>query len=99
MTSKAPAPPRAFATAGPQSRRSLLSIPFHAPHPSVLDRPVTIIPGVGPALARTAAKLGIHSLADLLEYRPFDHRDYERQRQVSELALGEEATVSVEVRS
>src|SRR3954471_9463193 len=94
MASKAPAPPRAFATAAPQSRRSLLSVPFRAPRPSLLERPVTVLPGVGPALAAGAARLGIVTLGDVLGHLPFDHRDYERRRQVAELALGEEATVS-----
>ena len=60
---------------------------------------MTDLEGVGPKLAQIAARIGVRTLGDLLEHLPFDHRDYERQRLVSELAVGEEATVSVEVGS
>ncbi len=70
-----------------------------AASPAVLARPLTVLPGVGPAIAAKAAKLGVDTLGALLEHLPFDYRDYERQRRISELAIGEEATVAVEVRS
>jgi ATP-dependent DNA helicase RecG len=100
MTEKQPAPPRALATGKPQSREALARVPLRSlPHPGLLDRPLESLPGVGPATGRVAAKLGLATLADLLEHLPFDHRDYERRRKVSELAIGEEATVAVSVRS
>jgi ATP-dependent DNA helicase RecG len=95
-----PAPPPAFATGETQSRRALLEARLRSlPRPGELKARLESLDGVGAATARTAAKLGLATVADLLEHLPFDHRDYERRRKVSELALGEEATVSVTVRS
>jgi ATP-dependent DNA helicase RecG len=95
-----PQPPRSLATGRAQSRESLLSVQLCSlPRPALLERPLEALSGVGPATARAAARLGLHTLADLLEHLPFDHRDYERRRAVSELAIGEEATVAVIVRS
>jgi ATP-dependent DNA helicase RecG len=54
--------------------------------------------GVGPAAAKRLAKLGIETAGDLLDHLPFDHRDYEGRRAVADLAIGEEATVLVQVR-
>src|SRR4051794_3668337 len=99
MQQESPPPPRALGGGEPQSRRSLLSVPFRTPRPGLLERPLTDLEGVGPKLAQVTAKLGLRTLGDLLEHLPFDHRDYERRRAVSELAVGEEATVSVGVRS
>jgi ATP-dependent DNA helicase RecG len=65
----------------------------------LLESPIESLPGVGPATARLAARLGLATIADLLEHLPFDHRDYESRSGVSNLAIGEEATVAVTVRS
>jgi ATP-dependent DNA helicase RecG len=69
------------------------------PRPQLIERPIESLPGVGPATARLAERLGLATIADLLEHLPFDHRDYESRREVSELAVGEEATLAVTVRS
>jgi ATP-dependent DNA helicase RecG len=96
----APAPPRAFATGGAQTRAELLEAELCSiPRPELLQLPIDRLPGVGPATVRTAARIGLESVGDLLEHLPFDHRDYEVQRPVSELAFGEEATIAVRVRS
>ena len=93
-------PPRAFSTGAPQTRESLLDAPLRSlPRPRLLDSPIESLPGVGPATARLATRLGLATIADLLEHLPFDHRDYESQSGVSALAIGEEATVAVTVRS
>jgi ATP-dependent DNA helicase RecG len=95
-----PAPPRAFATGKAQSRAGLLAAGLRSiPRPELLRQPIDSLPGVGPATVRTAARIGLASVGDLLEHLPFDHRDYEVERQVSELAFGEEATIAVRVRS
>jgi ATP-dependent DNA helicase RecG len=100
MSEPSPEPPRAFASGERQGHDALRAANLRSlPHPAALERPLESIAGVGPATARTAAKLGIGTLADLLEHVPFDHRDYERRRKVAELAIGEEATVAVSVRS
>src|SRR3954452_13959040 len=99
MSNQAPAPPRAFGSGAGQSFESLLAAPLPAPRPALLRAPLTALEGVGPAAARNAAKLGMASVGDLLDHLPFDHRDYERTRTVSERAIGEEATVSVRGRN
>jgi ATP-dependent DNA helicase RecG len=93
------APPRAFATGEPQTREPLLHAPLRSlPRPRLLESPIESLPGVGPATARLAARLGLVTIADLLEHLPFDHRDYESQRRISDVAVGEEATLAVTVR-
>jgi ATP-dependent DNA helicase RecG len=100
MSSDRPAPPRALGSGAAQTPDSLERAPLRSvPRPHALTLPITRLPGVGPAAAKQAAKLGIETLGDLLEHLPFSHRDYERRRTVAELALGEEATVLVRVRS
>jgi ATP-dependent DNA helicase RecG len=100
MKEKEPAPPRSFGSGEPQTRAALRRVPLRStPRPATLDRAVTGLPGVGPAAAKRLAKLGIETAGDVLEHLPFDHRDYEGRRKVSELAIGEEATVLVQVRT
>ena len=99
MTRDAQAPPRAFGSGAVQTREALLAAPFTTPRPSLLAARLTSLDGVGPAAARNFAKLGVESVGDLLEHLPFDHRDYEHTRTVAELAIGEEATVAVQVRN
>src|SRR5436190_17517773 len=100
MSEKEPAPPRGFGSGKPQTRTALRRVPLRSlPRPASLHRPVTGLPGVGPAAAKRLAKLGIETAGDVLEHLPFDHRDYEGRRLVAELAIGEEATVLVRVRS
>jgi ATP-dependent DNA helicase RecG len=100
MSHKAPQPPRALGSGARQSREALADVALRSlPRPSTLEAGFQSLPGVGPQTARTAAKLGIVTLVDLLEHLPFDHRDYERSRRIGELAIGEEATIAVSVRS
>jgi ATP-dependent DNA helicase RecG len=100
MSVQQPVPPRALGSGKPQTREALGRVPLRSlPRPSTLTRPITGFPGVGPAAAKRLSKLGIETAADLLDHLPFDHRDYEGRRAVAELAIGEEATVLVRVRS
>ncbi|MFA5801607.1 MAG: ATP-dependent DNA helicase RecG [Thermoleophilia bacterium] len=62
-------------------------------NPPDLDEPLTKLPGVGPALAREAAKLGLRTLGDLLFHFPHRHEDFTHQKRIGELKWGEEATV------
>ena len=61
------------------------------PRPSLLDEPVE-----GP---KALQKLGIRTWGDLIEHLPHAHRDRRDVRLIGQLALGEEATVAVTVRS
>jgi ATP-dependent DNA helicase RecG len=95
-----PSPPRAFGTGETQRREDLLETGLRSvPRPRLLAEAIDRLPGVGPATVRTAARIRLASVGDLLEHLPFDHRDYEVQRAISELAFGEEATIAVRVRS
>jgi ATP-dependent DNA helicase RecG len=68
------------------------------PRPRLLASALESLPGVGPATARLAERLGLRTLSDLLEHLPFDHRDYESRSTIAQLAVGEEATLAVTVR-
>ncbi len=66
-------------------------------NPRELNDPLTVLPGVGPALAVAARKLGLATLGDLLGHFPLRHEDFTLQKQIGELRLGEEATVRCRV--
>lgn len=63
-----------------------------------LDQPVTYLPGVGPKNAERLAKLGLHTVRDLLYYYPRDHLDYARQVKICELTEGETVTLVATVK-
>ena len=69
--------------------------PRSTPKPSRLSEPVELKGAAGKALAN----LGIHTVADLLEHLPHAHRDRRELKLAGELAVGEEGTVGVTVRS
>jgi ATP-dependent DNA helicase RecG len=95
-----PAPPAAFATKEPQDRQLLGSTALRsAPRPSVLGASLTTLRGAGPRLAAAAAELGIETLGEMLLHVPHSYRDRAEPRRLSELRIGEQATVEVEVRS
>jgi ATP-dependent DNA helicase RecG len=66
--------------------------------PERLEQSVRTLPGVGPAIERSLALLGLRSLRDLLEYRPFRYEPAAPERKIAELLIGEEATIEGEVR-
>jgi ATP-dependent DNA helicase RecG len=95
-----PAAPPAFATKERQDRERLRSAALRsAPRPSVLEASLTTLRGAGPRLADAAAELGIETLGEMLLHVPHSYRDRSEPRRLSELAIGEQATVEVEVRS
>jgi ATP-dependent DNA helicase RecG len=88
--------PKRFAAGDELTSEELRKAPLRSqPRPSALAEPVTLPGGAGKALA----VLGIATVGDLLEHLPHAHRDRRDVRMVSDLALGEEATVGVAVRS
>ncbi len=95
-----PAPPRALGSGEPQERAELLEAPLRsAPKPERLARPLTALRGAGPKLSALAAKLGLHTIGDVLWHLPHGYRDRSRVTRAADLRIGEEATLAVEVRS
>lgn len=64
-----------------------------------LEAPVGALPGIGPKLAQACARIGLRTLADLIEHLPHSHRDRAEQGEIIDLQLGQEATVVAEVRT
>jgi ATP-dependent DNA helicase RecG len=92
-------PPPRIGDGEAPDREELLAAPLRWPRPARLTTPLRALPGVGPKLAAVAAHAGIETLGDLLLRVPHSYRDRAELRPLSELRIGEEATVLVEVRS
>jgi ATP-dependent DNA helicase RecG len=61
--------------------------------PITLDQAVTYLPGIGAKNSERLAKLGLHTVRDVLYYYPRDHIDYARQVSIRELVPGETVTL------
>ena len=59
--------------------------------------PVTELKGVGEATAKSLAKLGVHTVLDVLMYYPRRYIDRSREARIADLEVGEEATILVKV--
>src|SRR3712207_9519924 len=57
------------------------------------SRPVTELPGVGPRIEASLKDLGIASLADMISHYPSRHEDLSNVKRISELRVGERATI------
>jgi len=68
-----------------------------APQPTLDERPVTSLRGVGPALAATLAKLGLHTVQDLLFHLPLRYEDRTRVVPIGALRHGDRAVIEGEV--
>ena len=64
---------------------------------SLDDIPVTQLKGVGSALAEKRARLGIHSIQDLLFHLPYRYEDRTRVVPMGSLRIGDIAVVEGEV--
>ncbi len=92
--------PIAIGTAEPLDRAALRAAPLRAERSrGRLAAPLTELRGVGPKLAAAAGRIGITTLAELIEHVPHSYRDRAAATEISELRLGEEATIVVEVRA
>jgi ATP-dependent DNA helicase RecG len=69
------------------------------PRPERVDASVAILSGVGPALEKKLAKLGLRTVRALLEHRPHRYESAVPERPIAELLIGEEAAIAGEVRS
>ena len=68
------------------------------PRPALLDRPVTALDGVGPALAKKLAGLGLRSIRDLVQYRPRRYEAPAPERRIADLFGEDEVVITGEVR-
>jgi ATP-dependent DNA helicase RecG len=57
------------------------------------SRPVTELPGVGPRIEAALGDLGIASMADMVSHYPSRHEDLSNVKKISELRVGERATI------
>ena len=63
-----------------------------------LEQPLTVLQGIGARRAEVFARLGIHSLADLLYFMPRRHDDYRQERYLGRLEPDTRVTVVGRVR-
>ena len=88
-------PPPAFAESAAPDAAALLAAAWRGPQAAALNAPLRI-PNAGEKQREAAAALGLATVGDLLAHLPRDTRE---SRTVAELGKGEQATVTVEVRS
>ena len=65
-------------------------LPRSFPRPERLARSVETLPGVGPAVAKKLAKLGLRTIGDLLSHRPFRYEAAAPEVPIADLLAGEE---------
>jgi ATP-dependent DNA helicase RecG len=69
-----------------------------SPAPELLERPVDTLAGVGPSVRRRLAKLGLHSVGDVLAHRPRRYEEPVPERSIADLLGEEEAVLDVVVK-
>ncbi len=82
----------------PQKRRPKPSKkPSKPERPAVeqpdLDSPVAVVRGIGPKRSERLARLGVHTLRDLLYFLPRRYDDYSHLLPINRLELGQEMTI------
>ncbi len=73
--------------------------PRLAPRPERLDAPLDTLKGVGTQVQRKLRGLGLLTVRDLLEHGPRRYESAVPERAIGDLLVGEECTLSVEVKS
>jgi ATP-dependent DNA helicase RecG len=58
---------------------------------------LTTVPGVGPSMARSLARLGLRTVNDMLYHFPTRHDDYSERQTIVELVVGMETTIIGEI--
>jgi ATP-dependent DNA helicase RecG len=61
--------------------------------PAALDAKLTVLQGVGPSNAASLARLGLHTLGDMLYNYPRRYDDYSQLKPIKNLFYGEQVTV------
>jgi len=69
------------------------------PHPHLAAARVSSLAGVGPALEKKLAKLGLRTIRDVLEHRPHRYEAAVPERRIADLLAEEETAIAGEVRS
>jgi ATP-dependent DNA helicase RecG len=83
----------AFREQDAPARHALLRLPRRTTLPELRTVPITELPGVGPRISAALRDLGIVSLADLISHYPSRHEDLSNVKKISDLRVGEKATV------
>src|ERR687894_345940 len=78
---------------GASAWHAALDLPRRTTLPELRAVPVTELPGVGPRISAALKDLGIVSVADLVSHYPFRHEDLSNVKKISNLRVGERATV------
>ena len=88
-----PAPPRpARPTEEAAKPKARPAVP--APPPEAgLDAPVTTLPGIGSVNAKRLARLGIHTIGDLLQHFPRRYVNYATLKPIGKLRVGDQVTI------
>ena len=70
----------------------MIRLPSSSARASPLGAPLAALRGVGPERAAQLARLGLHTIGDLLLHRPRRYEDRRRFLAVADLQLGKAAT-------
>jgi ATP-dependent DNA helicase RecG len=81
----------------PPRPRSVSAAPPPVHSHTGLESPITVLQGVGPRQAGRLAKLGIHTIRDMLYFFPRRHDDYSQLKPINRLEYGEEVTIIAQV--
>jgi ATP-dependent DNA helicase RecG len=73
--------------------------PATFPRADALERSVEVLPGVGPAVKKKLERLGLATVGDLLQHRPFRYEEPVAQVRIAELGGDEEVAIRGEVLS
>ena len=73
--------------------------PRSFPRADALERPLDSLPGVGPAIRKRLAKLGLDTVGDLLAHRPFRYERPVDEVRIADLHGDEEVAIAGEVLS
>jgi ATP-dependent DNA helicase RecG len=74
-------------------RHALFDLSARITLPELRAVPVTVLPGVGPRIAASLRDLNVTSFADLVSHYPSRHEDLSNVKKISNLRVGERATV------
>ncbi len=81
----------------PKSRQPRPRPTVPAKEPSGLHAPLTALRGVGPQQAKRLARLGLHTIGDLLTFLPRRYDDFSHLKPINRVEYGEEVTVVAKV--